>query len=432
MELTKAIMRFSLRWGTVLTVLLTVGLSSVQALTFGSGDKVQYSSLHRVSGDLVAAASTFTNEGIIDGDLLVSGYRVTNSGEVSGSIIASAYEFAHRGKVGGSIRTFGYHSEIDGFVERSVMAFGGEVVVTSRATIRRDLFARGGMLTVGGKVLGNVDLAGETIELSGQIDGDVKLDGKTITILPPAVIGGDLTYNVGAELHIDSLGGVTVFGETIALEPDESSQSDSDTIVTGLILFLAELLGAFVFGAILMALFRRQTEEAGRQMGQRFSVAAATGFLTMVVGLVSVLALIGSILAALIGFSMVSGDSAAIGAMLVVLATIAIPITSFAGVSGGILFYSGSIVMAAGIGYWIARVFRPDTSRLNRTHLLIGLALLFAVFELPYVGTVAFILCSMLGAGSIVLGIRHCHHDAVTIEIDPPPDDTPSSPAAKS
>ncbi len=429
MELTRTISRSSLRWGLLLIAPLIVGLSSVQALTFGSGDNVQYSSLHRVSGDLLAAASKFTNEGVISGDLLVSGYRVTNAGEVSGSIMVSAYEFDHRGKVGGSIRTFGYRSEIDGFVERSVMAFGGETVVTSRAVIRRDLFVRGAMITVGGTVLGDVDLAGETIELSGQIDGDVKLEGEKITILPPAVIGGDLTYNASAELHIDSLGGVTVLGQTIALEPDESDQNDS-TFVASLIQFLAELLGAFLFGVIMMSLFRRQTEEACQQLRHRFSVAAATGFLTVAVALLSVLVLVGSLLAALIGFSMISGDSAAVGAVLVVLATIMIPITSFAGVSGGILFYSGSIVLAMAVGYMIFRAIRPDSAQVRKTHLLVGLLLVFAIFELPFLGVIAFLLCSMFGAGSIVLGVRHCHHDTTLVETLPPaPTDPPAADA---
>ena len=403
------------------TLLIGLCVPAASALTFRSGERVHYSSLHRVDGDLLAASTTIITDGVIEGDMLVSGYRVTNSGEVTGSIMASSYEFRHHGKVGGSIRTFSYTCEIDGFVERSAMLFAGEITIGERAVIRHDLYAMGETALLAGTVLGNTDLKVDNITITGRIDGDAKLRGQKITILPPAVITGDLTYNADAEVDIDSLGGVTVLGRTTAVEPERTEKDDGSNLWTEIILFGAEFLGAFLFGTLLILVFKRQARETCRQIRHRFSVAAAAGVVTVLISLLSLVVLLCSLLAALIGFSMVPGESAHVGAILIVISTIMIPITTFTSVSGGILFYSGAIVIAVALGFVIVRLFRPEPAPLSKTQLLIGLFVAFLIFELPYAGAILLVLAGVIGAGGIVLGVRHCHQSNL-------PADGPSSP----
>jgi len=408
----------------LLLAVLVVGscVPAAQALTFRSGERVHYSSLHRVDGDLLASATTIITDGVIEGDMLVSGYRITNSGEVTGSIMATAYEFRHHGKAGGSIRSFSYVCEIDGFVERSAMLFAGEITIGERAVIRHDLYAMGENLMLAGTVLGDADLRTDKVEITGRIDGDVRLHAKKISILPPAVITGDLTYNADAEVDIDSLGGVTVLGRTTAVEPEESGEGDSGpSLIASITLFGAEFLGAFLFGTLLILVFRRQATETCRQIRHRFSVAAAAGVVTVVVSLLSLLVLLCSLAAALIGFSMVSGESAHVGAILIVFSTIMVPITTFTSVAGGILFYSGTIVLAVALGHLIVRLLHGAADPLSKTQLLIGLFVAFLLFELPYAGAILFVLAGIIGAGGIVLGVRHCHQSNL-------PADRPSGP----
>jgi len=88
-----------------------------------------------------------------------------------------------------------------------------------------------------------------------------------------------------------------------------------------------------------------------------------------------------------------------------------VPITSFASVSGGIVLYSGWIVVGYLIGYLLLKYVRPTTKLLDAWGLLLGLTLLTAVFAIPYLGLILTVIATLAGAGAVLLGIKNCRRN---------------------
>ncbi|MFH1686440.1 MAG: hypothetical protein ABIE70_02835 [bacterium] len=403
----------ALRPALVAIGLVLVLIASGSAVTWHKGDAMQLSNLHRLDDDLFAMASTVVIDGYIDGDLMSFANDVTHNGEITGSVNVWAYHYLQNGKVGGAVRAGGYNVTVDGYVGRSVIAFGNEVRLGSRAMVRRELLMRGNHLTVAGMVMGAADLAGSRVEITGQIDGDVQIKAEKIRILPPAIIKGNLIYNSEADLDIDSLGGVTILGSVSRRVSEVQPEDEKSTLGRDIILTLSKMAAAFLLGIILIQLFERYARQSCRQLRTRPSVATAAGFLAMLISLFSVVVLLMSGLLLIVGYSMVSGENAVIGSILAIFSIIMIPLTSFASVTGGVLFYAGKITIAMLLGYLIVRLFKKQPAVLSKTQLLVGLIALTALVSLPYLGIVLYILASIVGAGAIVLGVRHCRPEAV-------------------
>ncbi len=380
-----------------------------QAANFLKGDHVHLTSLHQIDGDVYAAGEKVTVDGSIDGDLLAVGGSVTCTGEITGSQNIGAGEFSHTGRVDGSIRVFCGEAEIEGYVGRSVLFMGNILKVRQAAIIRKDLNVYGSRVDLAGTVMGNVKIKADRIKISGQIDGDVVLDAdESIEIHAPAVIRGNLTYSGAEELDLEAAG-VTVLGEVTRLEPEDEVDADAQEAegLTNTVLRFSRLFAAFLFGLILIWLCPAYLQEAFVQLHRRFMVSVATGLLAGGVVVMSVLVLLVAVILSVVGLVMSSGDQAAAGAVLLIFSTLMLPITSFAVVSGGVLFYAGKLLPAFLVGYGLIRIFKHQPRQLGKWQLLIGLAFISGFFAIPVVGLLFYLAAGIIGAGAIILGIKN-------------------------
>ncbi len=380
------------------------------AASWGKGDHVRISNLHRIDDDFYAFANTVTVDGSVDGDLLAGGSKVSTAGQVTGSENVWAFEYHHSGKTGGSVRSFAFQSVIDGHIGHSLLACGSEIRIGRRAKIRREARIYGDRVTVDGTVMGDLIVMASHVEIRGQIDGNVVLTAEEIVIHPPAVIKGDFTYTSINEAEIYNPEGVTILGDVDWQEP-KLEEEDDETAVSW-VLSTSKLLAAFLFGIILIGLFRRYAEATFDQIRRRFSVSAATGFLALFVCLLSLAMVVLSFILLVVGWGLATRSPALLGAIMVIFSTVTLPITSFASVSGGILFYSGKIILALLVGFYLVGLFRSKPVALGKGQLFLGLVLLTFLFAIPYIGFALYILASIIGAGAIVLGIKNCHRSA--------------------
>ncbi len=390
-------------------ILLITG--SVRPTTIQTEDDIHISNLHHIVDDLYAFGENVTVDGLIEGDLVAGAYEVYTNGEVTESQNVFAYKLHHTGTVGNSLRAFVNTAVIDGQVGRSLMLFGYDSHIGKGAVIKRDVNIYGYTTRVEGRVGGDVKIRGDRIFISGEIDGDVDLEGEQITISPPAVIKGNLTYCCAKKVEIDTAAGVRILGETRSVQPvcetEEEDEEKSGAFKTT-VLQISKLLAAFLFGIIVIYLFRKYAQESFKQLRTRFGVAAATGFLSLIILIVAVLILVVSAVFLIVGLVLISGNLAPVGALVLALSILMVPITSFATVSGGIIFYSGKILFALLVGFLLLRVFKPDPAMLSKTQLLLGLIVLTLLFLIPYLGFLVYILVTIIGAGGIVLGIKNC------------------------
>lgn len=384
---------------------------SVEAVTTDRGKRVEISNLHRLQGDFYALGGTIIIDGYVGGDLFALGQDYTCDGEVGGSANVWAESFHHRGKTVGSLRAGGMRVLVDGFVGRSLMAIGNEIRIGPRATIRRDVYALGNRTNLAGTVMGNLTVRGGRIDISGQIDGDVHLECEHISIVPPAAIKGNVTYPPDvASIEIDSVGGVTILGSVSVQEPEpaELEQEETEETLRSVVITASKMLAAFLFGVILIYVFGRYARQTCLELRARPTVSLAAGLLAVLVCLVSVVILLLSLTFLAIGVLMVGGENSFLGAIMVIFSITMIPVTGFAGISGAILLYTGKITLAMLIGYLLVRMVKSHPATMSKTQLFLGLIVITAAISIPWVGTVLWVLASIIGAGAIVLGIRSC------------------------
>lgn len=400
------------RYGAICLLLLLLTACSGWCISFENEENIHISNLHRIDDDLFAWGSNVTVDGLIEGDLISGGYTVNTNGHTRGSENIFAFKFHHTGRVDGALRGFCNLSEVDGYVGRSVLLYGNDIRIGEKAVIEKDVVMGGAKVHFDGMAKGNADISAESIYFSGIINGDVLLRGDNINVLAPAVIKGNLTYVSPDKANLELDSGVIILGETDWQLSDEDDDSENGgSSLTSTVVETSQLLAAFLFGVILLFLFHKYALEAANQLRSRFAVATATGLLSLIIFVVSLLILVVSVIFVLIGLTLARGDAALLGALVLALSLLMVPITSFITVSGGVLFYSGKVIFALLAGYLLVRIFKPSATYLSRFQLLLGLILLTLVFSIPYIGLLIYFVVSIVGAGAIVLGVKYCRKE---------------------
>jgi cytoskeletal protein CcmA (bactofilin family) len=396
----------------ILVLVILLFASYTHATSIQGDENIHISNLHEIDDDLYAFGENVTVDGLIKGDLVAGAYEVFANGEVTESENVFAYKLHHTGTVGNSLRAFANTVVIDGRVGRSIILFAYDSHIGKGAVVERDVSIAGYSSRVEGVIKGNANIYGNRIFISGEIGGDVDLGGDEITISPPAVIRGNLTYTCEKEVEIDTAAGVTILGETRWERPEEKrSEDEKETGLTAfrtMIFKISKILAAFLFGIIVVYLFRRYAEVSFHQLRTRFAVSIATGFLFLLILVVAILILVISAIFLLVGLVLISGEMAPVGALVLILSMLMVPITAFTTVSGGIIFYSGKIMFAFLVGYLLVRIFKSQAALLGKAQLLFGLIVLTLAFAVPYVGILVHLLVGIAGAGAIVLGIKNC------------------------
>ncbi len=400
----------------VLLLVLTLPLlpaASVSASQFVKGGNITISKLDHIADDYYVYAQKFSADGIIDGDLTAFAYQVTVNGEISQSANLFGRSVLQNGKVNGSFRSCAETITLNGYVSRSAVLCGGNVNLAKGSIIERDLTIYGGQIDLAGTVKGNADLTGGRVEVSGVTTGDVKIRADHIAILAPAVIAGNLTYISPNEAQIDSTAGVTISGTITHEQPKEDAADQDKGGYTRVILRISSLFAAFLFGIIIVYLFRPYAEESVHQVQSRFSVSVAAGLLGIFSLVMAVIILILSVALGVGGLLLVTGDLAPVGSLLLIFSILMLPVTSFLSVSGAIIFYCGKIVLGFVLGFLILQKARPGIGVLSKSALFVGLVILTLLFFIPCVGTLLYLAASVIGLGGILLGIKNCrsaHH----------------------
>ncbi|MEW6411116.1 MAG: polymer-forming cytoskeletal protein [Candidatus Zixiibacteriota bacterium] len=410
-------------FAAILIPLITAG--SIGAITFEKEDNIHISNLHRIDDDLIAWGSVITVDGLIEGDLIAGAYTVNTNGHIRGSQNVFAYTFTHAGKVDGALRAFVNRIDVNGYVGRSMMVSGQEIHVGEKTVIEKDAVLLGGSVYFDGMAREDVEITAGAVYISGVIHGNVVLKAENINILPPAFIEGNLTYYSENEAFIDEASGVTIVGETVWEPKEADADKDKVGLFTQSVVGISKLLAAFLFGVVLLLLFKRYAAESIKQLKTNFAVSTATGLLAMIIFAISVIILMISGILVITGLALVySSDGSPAGGLVLALSIFMVPITSFMTVSGGVLFYSGKIVFALLIGYALMKMMKPGAVYLGRFQMLLGLAILAVLCAVPYVGFIVYLVISIIGAGAIILGVKNCRKDSeapATLSAPPEP-----------
>ncbi len=413
----------------LILALVCVLAATASAMVFQKAEHQHISNLHHIEDDYYSYAQDLTIDGLIDGELASFSYNFRLNGEVTGTANIFAYQLSHRGQIGRSLRGFANSITIDGTVGRSALLLGNDITLNGPAVIERDARLIGNNIRMYGTIKGQTHISGKSIIIEGLIDGDLILrtDGK-IEITSTAIITGNLTYTSTDKEAIEIAEGAAISGEVTWTPPEDAGQEDDGVLsARSVILAVAKLFAAFLFGVILIAVFRRYAEESFMQLHTRPVVALAVGFVVLIGFALALVILIIAVALVIAGLIVVSGDGIVVGALLLIFSTLMLPISSFASVCGGIMLYAGKIVVALLLGALLLSRVRSARA-LSALNLLLGLLLLTIGFAVPYLGFLLYLLASVSGAGAIAMGVRFCKRVYPATTAAQPPASEPPAP----
>lgn len=393
------------------------------AAEFEADDNVHISNIHVIDGDLYTWGEIITIDGEIKGDLIGGGESVTLNGLVENSTIIGANKFSHSGDINGSLRLFANNAVIDGAVKRSGLFFCNELKFGKNAVIGKDVYIYGGNIDIAGTIHGDVTINSgpsvligtgitlnrEGVYISGTIDGDLTIHAKEIHIVPPALIKGDFKYISDNQANIDINSGVTILGNTTWDLPEKIENDEKDTLFLATAKAGSKLLAAFLFGLLLMVLCKNYISSMVFQLQERFAISAAVGFISFAVLVIFVIILILTLLLLITGLALIAKGEAIGGTIILALSTIMIPISSVTIVTISTMIYSGKIIMALLLGFTIVSKLKSNPAYLSKSQLFLGLLIMYIIFALPYIGTLLFVIISIIGVGAIILGIKDCN-----------------------
>jgi len=324
-----------------------------------------------VKNDLIVWAARTRIDGDVDGDLIAFSDRVIVNGHVKGDVICFANELRVNGTVDGNVRSFTQSVTLSGSVGRNVTAWTGEFDLDQSAKI-------GGSLTLGateaemnGSVSGDLLVLGRTMEINGSLGRDARIRAQRLKIGPTAQILGRTRYSGWHQPEIES--GAKVGPIDVSIKgpgPDYASARYywHETLAWG---------ASFIFGLVILLIapgFFFDAAQACKRVGPAFGFGALFLFATPIAAILACLTIVG------LGVGIASLLLYVIG------------------------FYAAQVFVGAWLGEQLlgaAVGVGPATGRLA-----LGLAILHAIFMIPYLGPLVGLIAPMWGLGSIVLAFH--------------------------
>ena len=331
-----------------------------------------------IASDLYAFGGGVDIQSDVEGDLVAGGGRVVTDRHVQGNLIVAAGSIVVGGTVVRNVRAAGGAVTISSYVGRNLNVGGGTVVLTPEAVIEGRARLVGGEVRVDGTVKKKLYAAGAVVVLAGEFQGDVEVVAQEIEVLPTARIKGRLTYWSARDAKIDRKakiqGGVS---HNLPELPRALARTGTALVTVSRLLFMA---GLIVTGVALYLLF------------PGFTVLASHT--------------IGSDPVKSLGIGLVFFAAMPVIAILTMLTILGIPL----GLILFVLYFAallvGFLVTAFYLGDVGARVSRRRGRRSRSARvlwLILALAVLALVNQVPFVGGTVMAAAVLLGLGAMSL-----------------------------
>lgn len=201
-----------------------------------------------VSEDLYALGGLVIVEGVVDGDLFAITGDLRITGTVTGDVIAlvgGPIEIS--GTVGGSVRAAAVRVDMSGIVGDDLAATAVEASVSG--AVGRDVLAFTGETSLPGRVGRDVLLQAVRLSLDGPVGGDVEVRTDTIRLGRDADVGGSVRYQASEDATVAD--GAVVGGRIVRQEVIAPVWAKAVTrmisILSLLGLVVAGLLGGWLF-----------------------------------------------------------------------------------------------------------------------------------------------------------------------------------------
>lgn len=376
-------------------IVSVLGLTFLPAVVFGyeimRGETIVISRQQPVDGNLYVAAQNITIDQNINGDVFCAGQSVAINGNVAGSVFCAGQTVTINGSVEGSVRVAGNTIMINRDVGENVMALGAAVNLGEDARVGWDLIIGAGNAVIRGDIGRSVYGSSGNVFIDGIVGDDVKLglsktgnqnnsQSPSLRIGENARIGGTIEYRSRNQAEIAQ--GAQISGEVKKIDitaKEDTQKEEFWGYVAGIIYsFLAALLVAF----ILIALFGNIIVSITNQMRERIGTSIGLGLLLMIV--------------------------APIVIIILIITLVGIPLALILLALWVVALYFAEILAGISVGRYILKKDRDMemTKKSLYTSALVGIALCWVFFSIPFIGWFLWLVATWWGLGGMALTLK--------------------------
>lgn len=344
------------------------GANFISTNTFSVGSE------ELLAGENWVYSQTGIVAGVVEDDLFLLSNQLRLDGSFSNDVWAVATSADFNGSAGDRIRLAGQRIVVAGKAKGGLTALGETVKCDKNCDVSGEMLLLGNDVIFEGICRGPAQIIASRATLKGQIDGDLRLIAKDIVVAADCRIGGDLVYSAPKELFLPKSG--IVDGELLRQKParkriEWKKESLSILLSQGL-----WFLGAVIVGIPLVSVFSVFTIMSVDLLKRETWRCLFTGFATLFLLPLFAFMIIGSV--------------------------IGIPLALILAALYGILVYLSKYPVAMLLGILILRGRRPASFRGVLLIMVVGLAAIYLLTSLPYIGGTIQMVVTVYGLGALV------------------------------
>jgi len=391
---------------TLAALLLLFNLPTVLAGDARAAEIVHIKSDEVIADDLYVSGQQIIIDGTVEGDVIAMGQSVIINGTIEGDLLAMAQVVTVNGDIQDDFRGMAESLVINGRVGDDVTGGGFNVQSGPESAIGGDLLVGAYQVQVEGDVAGAIKGGFARMMLAGSVGGivDVEVGGDDagpspvefmrnipntppmpvvpagLTVADTAVVGGQLTYRSPVPGNIES---TAVSGGVNFVQVQQKEKAAESSNIGGWVWGqLQWLLRLLLVGALVIWIAPQFIGQADQKLRANWAVNLGWGALVFLIGFPLVLLALG-ILSFLTGFSILVFGTVLFGYLFV-------------------FFYLGGIVVAQPLGRVVLHQTMPGREDSLSWVTMVGLAILWLITVVPFLGPLVGFVVALLGTGSLL------------------------------
>jgi hypothetical protein len=175
---------------TLGALIISIVASSAAARSDSSGREAGTDDV--VQDDVLRAGRPVRVADEVNGDVAAAGSDVTVAAPVTGYVMSAGRTVSVEAPVGNDLWAAGERVSIDSHVGNNAMVAGQTVHVQPGATIGHDARLAGSEVRSEGRIVHDLTIGANRAEIGGDIGGLVQATAQRVTVLPNAIVRGDL------------------------------------------------------------------------------------------------------------------------------------------------------------------------------------------------------------------------------------------------
>jgi hypothetical protein len=327
-----------------------------------------------VYDDVLTAGREIDVQAAVEGDVAVAGADVTVAGPVSGYVMSAGRNVAVQGAVGNDLWAAGETVNVAGQVGNNAMVAGRTVHLHADATVGQDANLAGSHVTSEGRIERDLRIGAASAEIGGEVGRTVEARAERVTVLPDAVIHGDLI--VRSPVPPDISPQAQVLGQ-VRYEP---SGRRGNGWVSWPLAWVFTFLALLVLGLAAVSFAPGWAARVAATLRERVGGSMLTGLLWLVLTPIAVALLL----------------------ITVVGIPLAIELLAF---YAAVLLLS-AVLVAYRIGNWVLERGSQPSNTSPWLRMAMGVLIVSLGISLPFIGWAIALAIVLFGAGALILERR--------------------------